>query len=201
MRLFLTLELSAPAREHLASAQRLLAPALPTASLPRAENLHLTLKFLGEVPDADVAKVIDTLRQVPPVGAVRLKAVALECFPPRGGAVRVVTAALQEGSETGRLARLHEGIEAACQRVGFAREGRAFRPHVTLARARVPLPGGQRDRLAELVKEAWPGPGFEVGEFCLFESRLKPSGAEYAVVGRFPFDVNGPSCANTTHKI
>ena len=146
----------------------------------------MTLKFLGEVADGDVAKVGEALKGVAPVGPIRLRATGLECFPPRGGAVRVVTAALEELGGTGALGRLHEGIESACQGVGFPREGRAYRPHVTLARARVPLAGGQRGRLAELVKDAWPGPAFEVREFCLFESRLKPSGAEYVVVGRFP---------------
>jgi RNA 2',3'-cyclic 3'-phosphodiesterase len=188
MRCFLALELSTPARDHLAEVQRTLAPALPKASLPPPANLHLTLKFLGDVTDTDVSKVAEALKGLPPAGPIRLRAAALECFPPRGGAVRVVTAALEEVEGRGALARLHEGIESACHRAGFPREGRAFRPHVTLARARNPLPGSQRERLAELVKSAWPGPASRAAEFCLFESRLKPSGAEYAVVGRFPVE-------------
>ena len=185
MRLFLAIELPEPARRHLAGVQSVIAPALPKASRPAARNLHLTLKFLGDVPDAGVPALCDALREVRLDGPMTLSATRLECFPPRGP-VRVIAAGLEEGGGVGRLPRLHAETEAACAGLGFPREGRPYRPHVTLARARIPVPASRRAPLEELTASAWPGPAFTAGEFCLIESRLKPTGAEYTVLARFP---------------
>jgi RNA 2',3'-cyclic 3'-phosphodiesterase len=195
MRLFTAIELPAPVRDHLAGLVRewaenwgeeLLGRSnedYPRASWVRPENLHITLKFLSEVAEPDVPKVCDALSGCAAPGPMRLSADHLECLPPRGP-VRVIAAGV--GGDVGRLALLHQEIERACDKVGIAPERREYRPHITLARAKVPLPRHVRERLAVAGARHLPSPVFEAREFVLMESRLRREGAEYVPATRFP---------------
>jgi 2'-5' RNA ligase len=183
VRLFIAVELPDPVRQHLRDVQSALRPDAPRASWTRPDNLHLTLKFLGEVRDQQFPSLADSLSRVSVDGNADLYAAAVECFPERGP-VRIVAAAL-EGT-LGPLKALHAAIEQRCAFLGFEREARSYRPHVTLARARPTLPPAVRERLTGATTATWPGPTFVVPEFVLMESRLKPSGAEYLVAARFP---------------
>jgi 2'-5' RNA ligase len=200
MRLFTAIELPAPVRNHLAGLARewadnwgeellgLSNEDYPRASWVRPENLHVTLKFLGEVPEPDVPKVCDALSGCVSPGAMRLNADRVECLPPRGP-VRVIAASV--GGDVGRLALLHQEIERACDKVGFAPERREYRPHITLGRAKVPLPRHVREGLAAAGAGHFPGPEFEAREFVLMESRLRREGAEYVPAARFALGAGG----------
>jgi len=83
------------------------------------------------------------------------------------------------------LGQLAEQVEEAMRKIGFAREPRAFRPHLTLARFRVPQPQPALQALLTQQGEQELG-NFAVSEFFLFESKLSPQGAEYRKVERFP---------------
>src|SRR3954469_1577456 len=161
-----------------------MAPALGKASLTRAENLHVTLKFLGEVDARRAEELRESLAKVTGPPAIELAAAGVECYPPRGP-VRIIAARLD--GQTKALSAIHAAIEQRCRFLGFERETRAYRPHVTLARARPTLPPATRERLSELTRTRWPGPALVVREFVLIQSILKPQGAEYATVARFPF--------------
>jgi 2'-5' RNA ligase len=103
-------------------------------SWERAEKLHLTLKFLGEVE----AGRVEALTRAAGVGGVGKFALSLHeagAFPARGNP-RVLWLGLHDA--TGRLAQLRERLEAECERENFPREPRAFRPHITIARIRTP---------------------------------------------------------------
>ena len=182
MRLFLAIELPSDVRDHLGRVQEALKPVASKASWTRVENLHLTLKFLGEVSDADAAQVCEKLKCVAVGAPIELCAAGIECFPLRGP-VRVIGAAMTGDVE--RLGELHAQIEEACAASGFAREPRAYRPHATLARARVPMPGSSRDRMSERTRQLWPGPRMEATEFVLMHSQLHPKGSRYTPVARF----------------
>jgi 2'-5' RNA ligase len=182
MRLFLAIELPDDARAHLVDVQRRLSSEIAKASWTKPENLHLTLKFLGEVDEKRADALVESLSKIAVDGAIALAAERVVCFPPRGP-VRIVAAAL--GGTVAPLLALHQAIEQRCAFLGFEREGRAYAPHVTLGRARPTLPPATRDRAAATTDGAWPGPRFVVGEFVLMESRLKPTGAEYHVAERF----------------
>jgi 2'-5' RNA ligase len=181
MRLFLAIELPDDVREHLVRVQQAIAGLAPKASLTKPENLHVTLKFLGEVDERRTAELCDSLAKV--TGAViELSADRLECFPTRGP-LRIIAAGMR-GSEKA-LAGVHGAIEQRCRYLGFESETRRYRPHVTLARAKG-SDGGDRRKLDEASAEFWPGPSWRVGEFVLMQSRLRPQGAEYVVAARFP---------------
>ena len=152
----------------------------------RPDNLHLTLKFLGEVPDANVPELCDELARVPAAGPIVLQTAREPLFFPPRGRIHVIGVRIEEVREA-RLSRLYEGIEQACTSAGFARERRAFQPHVTLARSKFGLPDDYRHRYHDLNGlQGIPTLMVEVSEFALVQSRLLPAGPEYTTVARFP---------------
>jgi RNA 2',3'-cyclic 3'-phosphodiesterase len=179
MRLFLAIELSDAARRHLVQLQQKLKPIAP-ASYTKPENLHLTLKFLGEVPDDRVKGICDALSAIPQVGSFDLAADHLVCFPEHKR-IRIIAAGMPLPPQ---LCDLVNHIEDACATLGFAREDRPFSAHVTLARARQPLPTPLRPELANAAADAWPGPSFHIAQFVLMQSVLQRQGAEYVPAAR-----------------
>ena len=154
---------------------------VPGARWQDDEQLHLTLRFIGEV-DARVADdVAAALGQVhAPAPTVRLAGVGR--FDRRGR-----TDALWAGvSPHDALAALHRKVDAACVRAGLPPERRAFLPHVTLAR----LPRGAG---AEVEVARWLADGaglasapFPCGHLILYQSHLGRGGAAYEPVERWP---------------
>ena len=180
MRLFLAIELPDAARTHLAD----LCGRLRTWKLAIVppQNLHVTVKFFGNVEDVAVQALCGALREVASGEAAQVWADRCELLPPRGP-VRVVAAGL--GGDVGRLRSMHREIEKACEGQGFAPERRQYLPHVTLARARDGLPARERDEFPQALSKHFPGPQFNVSGFTLFESRLGGGPPQYIPVARF----------------
>lgn len=148
------------------------------------ENIHLTLKFLGNVEDAQAEPILEAIEEAcEGVDPFTMTLKGMGTFPPRGPP-RVVWIGL-EGADP--LVQIAQALEDSLEDVGFARERRAFSPHVTLARAR--SPGGARNQeLIELVKDnrdARFGTQ-DVQEIRLMRSELRPTGPIYSVVGAVP---------------
>lgn len=182
MRLFTAIELTDAVREELRKLRRQIcstAPQLDDAvSWVKPENLHVTLKFLGEVPDDKVMDLCRVLGGIELAQPVTLRVDGVGFFPP-GGPVRVVVARL--GGDTEVLQRLFSDVERALHDIGFPLEHRAFTPHVTLGRAR------RHARVARSTQQTiHRGEAFEAASFTLFQSRLTRTGAEYQRVARFP---------------
>lgn len=142
----------------------------------RPDQLHFTLKFLGEIPSPRVAAAREALRSAcagtPPFDLVLA---GLGAFPP-GGPPRVVWAGCGEGHEA--LEGLAAQVEAAMTGAGFPAEARPFAAHLTLGRVRDPRAArGLRDHLAR--RAATPFGRLRVGEVVLFRSRLSPAGPSY----------------------
>jgi 2'-5' RNA ligase len=190
MRLFVAIELSEVARLHIAGLARNLREFKTHHGLSwvRPENLHITVKFLGDVSDDRLPALCSALGGVATEGPAALHADRLEFFPPRGP-IRVVAMGL--GGDVGRVNHLHRSIEDHCARVGFPLDGRLYRPHVTLVRCRNPLRAQDRKSWERAAERHLPGPEFVASEFVLMESRLKPEGAQYIPLARFP--LNAPS--------
>lgn len=151
--------------------------AVAGARWTRPEGRHLTLKFLGEVPDERVAAVAGALHGAASGhSAYDASFERLGCFPnPRRA--RVLWVGLGEGAE--RTAAVAESVESALGPLGFPRESRRFTAHLTLARFKVPGPVG------ELDASAAPADRFVVDEIVLFRSQLHPHGARYTALERF----------------
>jgi 2'-5' RNA ligase len=148
---------------------------------------HVTLKFLGEVPEERFGEVREVAgRSAGALPRTRSRLTGLGAFPsPRRA--RVVWVGLEDAE--GVLAALAEGMEREFAAAGFRREERVWRPHLTLARFRTP--GPIEHALAEARLEDLPAEPFDVNEVVLFRSHLSPRGASYVPLDRFP--LSGPA--------
>lgn len=143
-----------------------------------AEQLHLTLLFLGAVDDEQAPAIRAAARQVWHV-PFWLAVSGLGCFgqPERP---RNLWAAV---SPPEPLAALHEALNHRIRSPALDAERRGFRPHITLARFKRQA-GSVADLLADHGDAAFGH--FPVDEFCLFESTQGRSGSVYTILERFP---------------
>lgn len=176
MRLFLALMLPDDVRHHLCGVSRSLERSGIAAGVrwTAEKNLHVTLKFLGEVDEPTEQRLIAGLNPLP-TPPMTLHAAGLEFFPPRGPA-RIVAARIEGDLEP--LQTMQSAIEDACAAEGFTPENRRFLPHVTIGRAKSPL-RGLAARLAPHLAEGFPGPTFRASGFTLVQSLLDRDGAKY----------------------
>lgn len=162
--------------EHISHLKRSVPDA--SASWTRLDNMHLTLKFLGDTPKRAVQKLSHAAqRAVLGLAPFEIIATGAGSFP-KSGQPRVVWVGLEDVE--GKLAHLQARLEEEAFKEGFAREQRAFHPHLTVARLR--KPHGAR-RLATAHKElGFPSITIEVKELLVIRSELHPSGSRYTVI-------------------
>jgi RNA 2',3'-cyclic 3'-phosphodiesterase len=185
VRLFTAIALSDAAREHLSRVREKLVGQRDISgavSWVRLENLHITLRFFGEVAETALEPFLSALRSVR-VDPMELFAQQLVFFPPRRGPVRVIAAGM--GGETPRLAELYESIERAATSSGLPREDRRYSPHATIGRWRVRGRGDGGWLRDVKLQEEFPGPTFTANGFVLFESHLDSRGSQYVPLARF----------------
>jgi len=180
MRAFIAIDLPESVRAAFRRTQALFRSGSPDARWTQPEGIHLTLKFLGEISDAKVKEVSESLKNLGRFEGFGIELKGFGFFPD-ARRPRVLWAGVEAPAGLGQLA---EQVEEAMRKIGFAREPRAFRPHLTLARFRVPQPQPALQALLTQQGEQELG-NFAVSEFFLFESKLSPQGAEYRKVERF----------------
>ncbi len=169
MRLFIGLTLPKEARLALADLQS----GLPGARWVNPENLHLTLRFIGEVDRGsaeDIALVLSDI--VAPGFSLNLS--GLGCFESKGRVRALWVGVLKSNN----LKRLHEKVESAVVRAGLEPERRKFKPHVTLARFRN---GSSNERIGMFIQnhnDINVAP-FVVNRFTLLRSYLGHTGSVY----------------------
>jgi 2'-5' RNA ligase len=182
MRLFVAVNLPPDVRERLGAVQDRLRRAQADVSWVRVENLHITLKFLGETEEKRLDRIRDVLAEVGRACApFSLQVTGVGSF---GGRVpRVVWAGVSEGADC--LTRLAGQVESGLARVGFAKEKRSFSAHLTLGRVRSPR--NTEALLTALHEFSAEKFGTLVAtEFQLMQSELRPTGSVYTMLERFP---------------
>ncbi|MFQ5886848.1 MAG: RNA 2',3'-cyclic phosphodiesterase [Anaerolineae bacterium] len=182
VRTFVAIELSASIKSELTRVQEMLKEKIATPHLRWADpaNVHLTLKFLGNVPLDRIQEITAALKEAcAGLSPFIMDVSGLGCFPSTNNP-RVIWVGVQE--ETGRLKRLQEGVEESLATLGFKPERRPFRPHLTLGRVRKQAHGGARRIIGGIVSATSVGDlgQMEVGEISLMKSVLLPSGAQYS---------------------
>lgn len=150
------------------------------------ELLHLTLKFLGETPAGLVPKIAENLAEkANEFSRIVVELGRVGAFP---NLRRPQTLWLGiEGQETGMLTALTAGIERALLPLGIPKEGKAFKPHLTIGRVKGPR--GLAELSRALVREAERDAAqieWWVEEFTLVRSVLRPAGPEYTSLYHFP---------------
>lgn len=174
MRLFVALAIPEAAVQELF----LLQAGIPGARWQTREQLHLTLRFIGEVDGREANDIDDALAAI---SAPRFT-LALKGVGEFGGKKpHAVWAGVSDGQA---VSHLNRKIEAALQRIGVAADERRFTPHVTLARLRAAPVGKVMDWLADHALYA--GPPFAVEQFALYSSVLTPNGSVYRVERNYP---------------
>jgi 2'-5' RNA ligase len=188
MRLFFALDIDAAIRERITAyvdgVRR-----IPAVRFMPPESYHVTLKFLGEVKDLDRVEH----------AATNLRAESFNIafrgtgFFPNARSPRIFWAGIHADN---RLPALASALDEDLASAGFPREERPFQPHLTLARSGSGDPRPRRDErpvtgFRALVHAVEKNPAPEFGtmaanEFCLYESKLSPHGAQYTKLARYP---------------
>jgi len=180
LRAFIAVEIPLPIRQAIYSQTESLRGTLGPGLVRWVplENLHLTLKFLGDVSPTNVG----ILSQM-------LTAETMNCRPftlhvegfgafPTARRARVLWVGIQAPAA---LASLQRGLESAAARLGYEEEARPFSPHLTVGRVKQPLSAGDQQKVRAALEKAQVGAlgSADVTAIHLFKSDLKPSGAEY----------------------
>lgn len=181
MRLFVAMDIPEDVRSAISAIVAKLRPICPNARWVRIEGVHVTLKFIGETPDARVPEIRSALASIAPRSSIAIHFRGLGFFP-NAKRPRVFWAGVEAEDD---LANLAAAVESCLYPLGIAREDRAFAPHLTLARFDPPL---SQDTLHSAVEKLGPVEFGDVtaNEFHLYQSVLKRGGAEYTRLATFP---------------
>ncbi len=175
MRLFVGLELPEATRNALTS----LMGGIDGARWQTADQLHLTMRFIGTVPE-DTARDIDLALANVRVDPMEIRIKGIGVF----GTDRKPRALWAGVAPKGPLESLHGRIESALVCAGQPREPRKFKAHVTLARFKTRP--GRLDRFLSL-NDALGSPPWEASHFTLFRSYLGRAGAIYEPLAQYPY--------------
>lgn len=175
MRLFIAIEIPADLKRNINSMRA----DIPGARWVVAEQIHLTLAFLGEVEEAGVERLNSELARIQS-GEFELCFSGTGCFPSRHRP-RVLWIGLEPQP---RLDELAAKVRAALFACGIPQEERPFSPHITLARLKL-SPSRELDAFLDHPQKNKFHP-FRVREFILFQSRLTPQGAVHISLRSFP---------------
>ena len=178
IRLFVGIPLPEDVRQRLSH----LAAGLERAHWISPENMHLTLRFIGEVDEHQGDDIDDGLTSIH-VPAFDLSLAGLETFG-RGHMVHTIWAGVSSAPE---LIHLQGKVESALVRSGLQPERRKYTPHVTLARVRKAPKGKVVDWLAD--HSGLNSPSFLVDRIVLYRSHLGHSGAHYEALAEYELDL------------
>ena len=184
LRTFVAVEMDEAIRRAAARSIEELRAAAADVTWVAPHNMHLTVKFLGDVAAEKIPQVCESVAQaVADTEPFDLEIRGVGAFP---NAARPRTIWLGIGAGERELAALARRIESALEKLGFAREARGFHGHLTLGRVRRPSPA-----LAALTPLLQDKADFEAGltpidEVVVFSSQLSPAGPTYEALSRAP---------------
>ena len=179
-RIFTAIDISDEARRKASNYIETLKRAFPNLRVgwDKPEKLHFTLKFLGDMDEKHLddltAAVEKTAKQI---SEFKLQVTGTGVFPSKRNA-RILWLGVKD--ESGSLQKLNEALEIECEKFGFAKEKRNFKPHLTVARLREPKKS--KDLIEEHLRNEFDSNEFIVAEIVIYESRLQKTGSIYSVV-------------------
>ncbi|MHC4423861.1 MAG: RNA 2',3'-cyclic phosphodiesterase [Planctomycetota bacterium] len=145
------------------------------------ENIHLTLKFLGEIKDETVAEVCNITQDVAGKHkSFELDVESVGCFG--GRSARVVWVGVGQGSDD--LLRLQEDLDQQLASAGWPQETRKFAGHLTLCRVRNPKAGVKLAQASDAYRDFKLGT-MSADSVTVYQSQLRPTGPVYAVLGDY----------------
>lgn len=199
MRTFIAIELPDAVRRHVVERQRQLQQEFDAQGVPGTvrwttpENLHLTLRFLGDTTSDQRAQIAQSLTTLAADQRVlRLAVHRLGCFP---GYRRPNIVWLDFAGDVGALETLQTRIESAVQNAGFTPEERPFAPHLTIGRAAKSANQSQLEKAGGILRQRALGPApattadveFRADHVAFMHSDLRPAGPVYSVLSAHKF--------------
>jgi 2'-5' RNA ligase len=182
MRVFVAVDISEEARQLAAERIKILRTEFSDLRVgwDKPEKLHLTLKFLGEISEEKLPQIIAaTQNALNGIAPFHLAIESQGAFPPRG-APRVLWLGVKD--KTQKLDEIQKRLETEFEQIGFERERRNFKPHLTVARLKEP---SNSIRLTELhLKTEFPTIIFDVSEIAVYKSDLHPTGSVYTKLAK-----------------
>ncbi|MBN1289869.1 MAG: RNA 2',3'-cyclic phosphodiesterase [Actinobacteria bacterium] len=177
MRLFIGIPLDAASRRRISKACDFLKECVQDTRWVKPENLHITMKFLGDTPGTMVPEIAEVLHMASVYLPFEMKLGGIGAFSSLGSA-RVIWVGAYDDS--GTVHKIYKEIERGMSRLGYPGEKREYSPHVTVGRSRnkpVRIDNDVAARYKDLSI-------LTVDEIILFQSDLRSSGAEYSIIER-----------------
>lgn len=184
-RTFCAIELTYDVRTQLQEHVRRLREAVPEASgsWSKPENVHLTLKFFGNVPQDKLRRISDAAARVASeFSSFQIRIGGTGVFP-RRSRPQVLWIGVEDAS--GHLSDLQQRLEEEFAREGFPKEDRGYKPHLTIARPR--RPEDARPLAEAHIQTTFSFIEVAVNEFVVFRSQLSPKGSIYTVISKHGF--------------
>ncbi len=190
LRTFIAVDIPSPIQKLIQQNTDTLRQSLGTSSVRwvRGDNIHLTLKFLGDIAPAQV----DGLTQMLRAAAERVNEFDLQiggCGSfPNWKRPRVLFVGIQAPAE---LEALYRGIESACSRLGYESETRGFSPHLTIGRVREGVSAAELQKIRQVVEAAKVDSlgTARVDSVHLYKSDLRPTGSVYTRLFSAPLKI------------
>ncbi len=195
IRAFIAIELPAPILAQLEQVESRLKPLLPPGCLRwvKPDSVHLTLKFLGQVPSDQIDIISSALRNsVAALHSFELEVSGAGCFP-NLRRPRVMWVGIQEEAPGGRLSAVQRAVENTIAPMGYPTEPRAFSPHLTLGRLARDVSSSDLRKIGEGVRDSAVGSlgHWTVSQVALIKSDLRPTGAVYTTLAHMPLAPKG----------
>jgi 2'-5' RNA ligase len=190
IRAFIAVEVPREILDQLGDLEAQLKRQMPPGSIRwvKPDSIHLTLKFLGQVPSDQLGLITSSLKTaVAAHPAFTLEASGAGCFP-NAHRPRVVWAGVHEIGGGHQLAHLQRAVEHAISPLGYPAEPRDFSPHLTLGRLARDVKQHELKQVGDVVAAARVGVlgRWEVTHVALIKSDLQPAGAVYTILARAP---------------
>ena len=187
IRTFIAIDIPGDAKDALAALiQSLESSGLHGIRWVNPKGIHLTLKFLGNIPQSMPPRILDALNHACQEHAPFDLSLGEFGVFPNPNNPRVLWVGLN--GDTSSLSRLQASVEKQCRSLGFEPDRRPFRPHLTLGRVRRSLPLPQLDIVRAVLKDRTSAGALQwsVEEIHLIHSTLTPQGAVYRSLGTLP---------------
>lgn len=183
MRIFLAINPPADVRRRLWEATAPLREMSPEVSWIPEAKIHLTLKFIGEMPEDGIPPLATAIQEIARTHAAPMVHLGTVGAFPNFRRPRVIWMGIEQEP---RLELLHHDIELACDRLGHELEGRPYRPHLTLARVRRPLEEEPLKALRMTARRIRFTDEFFARTVDVMQSVPGPGGSKYTVVAPAP---------------
>ncbi len=190
IRAFIAIELPAVILQKLGEIEDLLKPQMPPDCIRwvKPDSIHLTLKFLGQVPSDQIALITSSLKNaLLSHHAFSLEVVGAGCFPDLHHP-RVIWVGVKEDASGHLLQHVQRTVEHAISPLGYPAESRDFSPHLTLGRLARDVRTIDLKKVGDVIGASQIGSlgRWDVTNVALIKSDLRPTGAVYSVLARAP---------------